>query len=160
MKLKGNKMKVFGIRNAPQKVRYTILNSSNDCVCFINQATENILKFPTTAKHIKDKILWLYLEYSRILDNNIGIEKIALKVNEYNRRGENALSRETAYYDAIAYLVASERGIPIEGMLYKQIGTKRKEVKIFAEEHVGTSEHYWDEQMADSIAAAWTVAGM
>ena len=40
---------------------------------------------------------------------------------------------------------------------YNDIGTNRKSVKSYAETNVCVSNAYWDEQMADAVAAAWSV---
>ena len=153
-------MIILGIRNAPQAIRYIILKYEDRTSYFVNKSGENILRIPKTTQTIQDKVFWLHHEYSRVIDQNPETEMIALKVNEFSRRGETLQSRETSYYDSIVHLIASERGLRIETMLYSQIGTKRSDVKVFAEEHVGISKHYWNEQMADSIAAAYALAAM
>ena len=53
--------------------------------------------------------------------------------------------------------MAGETNLPVEMLLYRAIGTKRDEVKEFAENNVGRGEPYWNEQMADAIAVAFAV---
>ncbi|SMN16192.1 hypothetical protein CRYPD_907 [uncultured Candidatus Thioglobus sp.] len=53
-------------------------------------------------------------------------------------------------------LAAKEANIPVQTKIYNQLATKRNQVKGHAEERVGRTEKYWNEQIADAIVAAWS----
>ena len=152
-------MQVLGIRTAPATIRYAVLNWDGTTASLINADTENKLDFPADCQSIEQKLSWLYQELKRVLRQHADIETIVVKANEYGRGAEKAASREAAYFDAVALLVAGERRIPVEMRLYRAIGTKRTEVKAFARTNVGATISHWNEQMADAIAAAWSGKG-
>ena len=150
-------MKVLGIRNAPQKLRYAVMNWDGQRATLVNSSLENMLVLPASITSLKDQIFWLYQELERVLRHHSIIDKIAIKPNEYRPGRESAASRSAAYFDAIVFLIAGKYNIPIESKLYRQIGTNRGEVREFAELNVGRTDTYWDDQMADAIAIAWAV---
>jgi hypothetical protein len=92
----------------------------------------------------------------RVLRQYPGIERIVIKANEFGRGGEKVSSREAAYFDAVVLMTAGTRQLPVDVKLYRTIGTRRNEVKSFAETNVGATNRYWNEQMADAVSAAWS----
>lgn len=150
-------MQILGIRTAPASIRYAVLDWDGQDATFTNADGENKLDFPADIRSIEQKLHWLHQELERVLRQYPQIERIVIKANEYGRGGEKASSREAAYLDGIVLLLAGQRDLPVETKLYRNIGTRRNEVKNFAETRVGTSSRYWNEQMADAVAAAWSV---
>lgn len=149
-------MMILGIRTSPTTVRYAVVDCNGATVSLVNSDSENKLDFPAVCQSIEQKLHWLHQELDRILRQYPTIEKIVIKANEYGRGGETTSSREAAYFDAVVLMTAGTRQIPIDVKLYRTIGTRRDEVKTFAETKVGVTNHYWNEQMADAVSAAWS----
>jgi hypothetical protein len=150
-------MQILGIRTAPSSVRYAIIEWDGHSARMLNSASEHKLDFPADKSNIAAKVHWLREELLRILRQNPQIDRIAIKTNEYSRRGETSASREAAHLDAAALIVAGEKSLQVNMLLYTYIGTKRVEVKTFAETNVGRADPYWNEQIADAVAAAWAI---
>lgn len=148
-------MQILGIRTSPTTVRYAILNWDGTTASLLNSNGENKLDFPVGCQKIQEKLHWLNQELERVLRQYTGIEKIVIKINEFFGK-EKMASREAAYFDAVILMVAGKRRLSADRKLYRAIGTRRNEVKIFAQKHVGCTTRYWNEQMADAIAAAWS----
>lgn len=153
-------MQILGIRTAPSCVRYVILEWDGHAGRLINASSEHKLNFPADKTTTEAKIHWLREEFIRILRQNPQIVRIALKTKEYGPRPESAASREAAYYDAAVLIVAGEKALPVNMFLYSNMGTKRAEVEDFAEASVSRIEPYWNEQIADAIAAAWSARNL
>jgi len=149
-------MQILGIRTAPGKVRYAVINWNGTTASLVNSKTENKLNFPADCRNIEQKLYWLLQELERILRQSPGIGKIVIKANEYGRGGEKSASRKAAYFDAVVLMVAGKKPLPVDVKLYRTIGTRRNEVKTFAQAKVGSTTRYWNEQMADAVAAAWS----
>lgn len=68
--------------------------------------------------------------------------------------------REAAYLDGTVILIASQKTIPlpVSVKVYKGIkrGVNRTTVKEFAQSNVGSTTKYWNEQMADAVAVAFS----
>jgi len=148
-------MKILGIRTSPSTVRYAIIDWDGHTARLTNASTEHKLDFPADKTTTAAKLHWLHEEITRILRQNSGVNRIAIKCNEFGRGGESSSSREAAHLDAAGLIVAGEKSLPVEMFVYRSIGTKRNEVKAFAEANVGKVTPYWNEQIADAIAAAW-----
>lgn len=149
-------MMILGVRTSPTTVRYAVLNCNGAAVSLVNADSENKLDFPADCRSVEQKLYWLHQELDRVLRQYSGIERIVIKANEYGRGGEKATSREAAYFDAVVLMIAGTRQLPVAVKLYRTIGTRRNDVKTFAATNVGTTNRYWNEQMADAIAAAWS----
>ncbi|WP_369283984.1 hypothetical protein [Oscillibacter sp. GMB15532] len=148
-------MAIIGIRASSQEIRYAILDKNeNGEIVFVNQNTENRLKYPANVDAVEDKLHWVKSEVDRILRQNEGIEKIILKMNEYAGT-ENSSKRETTYVDAVLLLCAIENGIQIERRLNSQISSTAAKAKELAERRVGRTENYWNNTIADAILAAF-----
>lgn len=147
-------MMILGIRTSPTTVRYAVLDCNGAAVSLVNADSENKLDFPADCRSIEQKLHWLHQELDRVLRQYPGIERIVIKANEYGRGGEKASSREAAYFDAVVLMTAGTRQLPVDVKLYRTIGTRRNEVKTFAETNVGATNRYWNEQMADAVSAA------
>lgn len=147
---------ILGVRTAPTTVRYAVLDWDGTTASFVNADKENKLDFPSDCQNIEQKLHWLQQELDRVLRQHPGVKKIVIKANEYGRGGEKAASREAAYFDAVVLMVAGKKPLPVEMKLYRTIGTRRNEVKAFAETNVRRTSRYWNEQMADAVAAAWS----
>ena len=148
-------MTFLGLRASAQEVRYAILEKNTDGnIVFVNQASENRLKYPANIESVEEKLNWIKTELDRILRQNTAIEKIIIKTNEYAGT-ENAAKRETTYVDAIFLLCAVEHGLPVIRKLNSQIGSTATRAKELAESRVGRTERYWNNTMADAILAAF-----
>lgn len=149
-------MVILGVRTSPTTVRYAVLEYNGAAVSLVNADLENKLDFPADCRSIEQKLHWLHQELDRVLRQYPGIGTIVIKANEYGRGGETAASREAAYFDAIILMTAGTRQLSVDVKLYRTIGTRRNEVKAFAENKVGKTNRYWNEQMADAVSAAWS----
>lgn len=148
-------MSIIGVRASSQEIRYAILNKDNNGdIVFANQTAENRLKYPANIDGIADKLHWVKSEVDRILRQNLDVEKIVLKMNEYAGT-ENASKRETTYVDAVLLLCAVEHGIPIERKLNSQISSTASKAKELAENRVGRTNNYWNNTIADAILSAF-----
>jgi hypothetical protein len=149
-------MKTLGIRTAPGQLRYAVVESDEDSTTLVNASTENLIKVPAGMDDYSEKLAWQKGEIDRILRQNPDIEKVVMKVGEYGR-SDTKSSRLGSYFDAAVILAAKEFDIPVEGKVYKQIGTKRSQVKEHAENCATRTETHWNEQMADAVVAACSV---
>lgn len=152
-------MQILGVRTSTTMVRYAILEWDGLTAKLLNAAKENRLEFPADKTESAQKLHWLYQELERVLRQNPSVEKIAVKANEYGRGGEKASSREAAYFDAVVLMIAGQKALPVKTFLYKSMKTKRDDVKAFAASIVEVTTTYWNEQMADAVAAAWAMKG-
>ncbi|MEL6492630.1 MAG: hypothetical protein AAFQ95_21995 [Cyanobacteria bacterium J06621_3] len=150
-------MKILGIRNAPQQLRYAITLWDGNKAVLLNSDGENLLKVPASINtDLPKKLHWFSQELNRILRQNEDVSCIALKSNEYGPKRESSTSRVAAYFDGVVYLIAGQHNLPIHSKLYRQIGTKRAEVVNFAEDKVGSAKSNWNIQMADAVAITWS----
>ena len=152
--------KVLGIRTAPSVVRYAILvKNDNGTIDFVNANSENKIDFPADCHTAIQKLPWLSNEVGRIFRQNPDISHVLIKASEFGRGRESAASREAAYYDAaiITQVGLLSTPIQIDVRLYRGLGAniKRENVKSIAENYIGRTEKYWNEQMADAVVAAF-----
>lgn len=146
---------VLGLRASSVEVRYAILEKDlTGNITFVNQASENRLKYPTNIDNVEEKLNWIKTEIDRILRQNTAIDKIVVKMNEYAGT-ENAAKRETTYVDAIFLLCAAEHSLPVVRKLNSQIGSSASHARQYAENRVGKTNQYWNNTMADAILAAY-----
>lgn len=147
-------MSVLGLRASSQEIRYAILaKDESRNISFINEKTENKIKYPANINRIEEKLNWAKEEIDRIIRVNPSIEMIAIKSNEFVN--ETMTSRETTYVDAIFLLAAKENNIPVVRKLYNQIGSTSKKAKELAEIRVGKTEKYWNNTIADAVLVAY-----
>lgn len=151
-------MTVLGIRTSTTVVKFAVVDRAVASFTFVNVDTESALKFPAECRKTHEKLHWLRQELLRILRQYPQVARVALKCNEYASGRESGSSRESAYLDAVVMLVAGERNLEFDSKLYISIGTRRKDVKEFAENKVGRTTSGWDEQMADAVAVAHHLA--
>jgi len=149
-------MKILGIRTAPQQLRYALIETDGYTCTLLNASSENSLKLPVAITKPEDQLKWVKDELSRVIRQNTDIEKIALKVPEF-AGAKTGSSRFGDYLDSMVLLSAAESEIPITTKLYKQMATKRADVKRHAEECIGKTVTAWNDQMADAIIAAWSL---
>ena len=149
-------MQILGIRTSTTTVRYAVLDCSEMALSLVNANLENKIDFPAECRGIENKLHWVHQEMERVLRKYPGIKRIVIKANEYGRGCEKASSREAAYFDAVVLTIAGARQLPVEVKVYRMIGTRRDAVKSFAQTKVGVTKSYWNEQMADAVAAAWS----
>lgn len=150
-------LKILGVRNSPQQLRYALVGWDGQSASLLNSSTENLIKMPVGTKEVSAQLYWLHQELNRVIRQNSGIDYIALKQNEYRRISESANSRTAAYLDGVVHLVAGQNNIPIVCKLFCQIGIKRDQALQFAEDKVGKTELNWNQQIADAVALAWSV---
>ena len=148
-------MLILGVRTSPTIVRYALLDWDGQSANLVNTNDENKLIFPADCQRIEQKLHWLYQEMERVLRQHPDVQQIVIKANEFGRGGESSTTRESAYLDAIIFMIAGQRSLPIDVKLYRSIGTRRDEVMTFAENNVGVTGRNWNVQMADAVAAAW-----
>lgn len=148
-------LKLLGIRTAPTQLRYALINVNEGECSLMNANSESLIKVPAGMSDFSEMLSWQKSEIDRIIRQNQNVEKIVLKIGEYGR-SDTKSSRLAAYFDAVVILAAREADISLETKIYNQLGTKRAQVKGHAEDRVGRTEKYWNEQIADAIIAAWS----
>lgn len=148
-------LKLLGIRTAPTQLRYALIEVDDGNCSLVNSNSESLIKVPAGMNDFSEMLSWQKDEIDRIIRQNQDVEKILLKIGEYGR-SDTKSSRLAAYFDAVVILAAKEANIPVQTKIYNQLATKRNQVKGHAEERVGRTEKYWNEQIADSIVAAWS----
>lgn len=148
-------MKILGIRNAPQQIRYAIVESHGGVCSLLNGEGETLIKKPIHIEDVGRHLLWVKDELERVIRQNPDLDVIALKTPEF-QGSKTSASRHGDYLDAVVLLVASQAGIPVVSKLYSQMSTRRADVLRNAEERVARTAKHWNEQMADAIAVAWS----
>lgn len=151
----GIHLKILGIRTAPIQLRYALIDVNGDECSLMNANSESLIKVPSGMNDFSELLSWEKSEIDRIIIQNQDIEKIVLKIGEYGRN-DTKISRLASCVDAVVMLAAKEANISLETKIYNQLGTSRVQVKGYAEDRVGRTEKYWNEQIADAIIAAWS----
>jgi len=149
-------MKLLGIRTSPKSIRYAILDCEGQTVVFLNADTENKIDFPAEIQTSEKKISWLFKEFQRILEIHPEVKCVTIKSNEFTPGRESGSSREAAYLDGTILLASELNQKKVVTKMYRMMNTNRRDVKALAEQKVGRCSHYWDEQIADAIIAAWS----
>lgn len=148
-------MRVLGIRTSTKEIRFAILDFADDgTVLFVNEDGENRLKFPASKKSLPQMLWWLHQELERVVRQNLPVDKIMVKSNEYVG-GNTKASREAAYIEGVVYVFAGQNDIHVDSKIYRSMKTCRQSVKAFAEEIIGKTQKNWNEQMADAVAVAY-----
>lgn len=149
-------MQILGIRTSSTCVRYAIIEWDSQSASLVNAATENKLDFPADRQEISQKLQWLFSELERIYRMHPDISKVAIKINQFGT--EKMVNRFSTHMDGVVMLSALQNGKTADTFLYAnmQQGMSSKKVQAFAETNVGRSDKYWNAQMADAVAAAWT----
>jgi len=149
-------MQILGIRTASTCVRYAIVEWDGQTATLVNAMAENKLDFPADRQEIAQKILWLHDELERILRMYPDITKVAVKMNQFGT--EKMANRYSTHLDGVVMLSAMKNAKALNTFIYANIqqGMSSKKVQAFAEANVGRSDKYWNAQMADAVAAAWT----
>ncbi len=148
-------MKILGIRTAPTQLRYALIEVDDGDCTLLNTNSESLIKVPAGMNDFSEMLSWQKAEIDRIIRQNQDVGKIVLKIGEYGR-SDTKSSRLAAYFDAVVILAAKGADILVETKIYNQLGTKRAQVKVHAEDRVGRTDKYWNEQIADAIIAAWS----
>ena len=149
-------MQILGIRTASSCVRYAIVEWDSQTAALVNAATENKLDFPADRQEIAQKLQWLHTELERIYRMYPDVSKVAIKMNQFGT--EKMVNRFSTNMDGVVMLSAMQSGKSVNTFLYANIqqGMSSQKVQAFAEAKVGRSDKYWNAQMADAVAAAWT----
>lgn len=152
-------MQILGIRTASSCVRYAIIEWDGQTATLLNAAMENKLDYPTNCQEISQKLQWLHSELKRIYRKWPDIAKVAIKMNQFGT--EKMANRFSTHMDGVVMLSAMQSGKSVSTFLYPNIqkGMSSKKVQAFAESNVGRSDKYWNLQMADAVAVAWTCRG-
>ena len=150
-------MRVLGIRVSPTETRYAVVERDDDDFEFVNRDGENRLVYPVAASGVEAKLAWLYDEIARILRGDGSIEQVCIKTPEYVR-AENGSHRDGIRLEAAVMLAAAQAGKPVCSRLYSQLGTRRISVKEHAAQRVAAASVRWNEQMADAVVVAWSLA--
>ena len=122
----------------------------------VNKDDENRLNFPAATEDMPEKLLWIKTELDRIFRKYPGINHVAIKMNQFGT--EKMANRNSAQMDGAVMLVSQLNGKPVGTLIYANIekGMSSKKILDFAESKVNRSSKYWNAQMADAVAAAWT----
>ena len=146
-------MKVLGIRNYSDGIRYCILEKNGDSISCLNLNGENKILVP---KGIGDNqfLVWYQDEMDRILDSHKNIDKVAIKHNENIKDCYSKLKR-VMFMDCIATLESARKNLLVNSYAYNQIHVNSKNVLERAESIVGKSQKYWDQKFADAIMVAY-----
>ena len=148
-------MKILGIRNYSDGIRYCILetNSSGGVVCK-NLSQENLIRIPKEFESCEDALIWYKNEIIRIIDSETNIDSIALKHNENIRSDCYSNLKKVMFMDCIVTLVAKERNIPFSSYGYNQLGVNSNNVQDVAESKLGKTGKQWNKNMADAMIVA------
>lgn len=146
-------MKVLGIRNYSNGIRYCILEKNENQIEFVNKNTETKIDKPRGYEG-KELYLWCQKEINRILDTNQGIDAVAIKQNE-NIQSCYSKLKDTIFFDCIVSMAAYNRDLSVKSFVYNQLGVSSKTVIQQAEAIVQEkTEKYWDAKIADAIIVA------
>lgn len=148
-------MKILGIRNCSEGIRYCILEieASGDVICK-NLDKENLIQVPKEYENCEDMLIWYKNEINRIIDSEIDVNSIALKHNENVRSDCYSNLKKVMFMDCIVTLIAKERGVSFASYGYNQLGVNSKNVQVFAESKLGKTKKHWNKNMADAIVVA------
>ena len=148
-------MIVLGIRISPQSTRYALVKSEGTRYILINADTESQLVYPADMDTPESKVDWLYRELERIIQKSPEIKCVCIKINE-SRFSDKISTRETYRLEGVTLLLCHRNNKPVKMKTYNSLGTRRADVKICAEDRVGSTSKYWNTQMADAVVAAWS----
>ena len=95
-------------------------------------------------------------ELQRIFRKYPDINLVVIKMNQFGT--EKMANRYSTHMDGAVMLASKMEGKPVSTLIYANIekGMSSKKIQDFSENKVGRSSKYWNAQMADAIAAAWT----
>jgi len=149
-------MQILGIRTSSKCIRYAVVNWDGQNATLVNADNESKLNFPAGIEEIADKLVWLHAELERIFRKYPDLSRVAVKMNQFVP--EKMANRYSTNLDGVVMLAAKQNGKSASTVLYANIekGMSSAKIKSFAEGNVGCSSKYWDAQMADAVAAAWT----
>tara|TARA_R110000744_G_scaffold36132_6_gene83578 strand:+ start:621 stop:1076 length:456 start_codon:yes stop_codon:yes gene_type:complete len=146
-------MKILGIRNAPTKIRFCVIDVDGVDFDFSNAKDENLISLPKSLVKESELYEWIKSEYSRIFHKYGPFDHMAIKQNE-NVSTRYSRVKPVMFMDCIATIVAIENKTEFSFNLYANIGTNKKGILKFAESKADKSELHWNTQMADAISAA------
>jgi hypothetical protein len=149
-------MKVLGFRGNPKAPRYAVLSYDGTTCTLENANSDNKLKVPASISEDADseRLGWIYAEIVRILEAHPDIAKVMIKTNEFTQ-SDTKPKRKSAYIDAAVILAAAHKNVPVQALVYSQMGATKATTKERAETRVGKTDKYWDDGMADAINVAW-----
>lgn len=149
-------MKVLGFRGNPNAPRYAVLSYDGTTFALENAASDSKLKLPASIAEDADseRLAWIYAEIVRILEAYPDIVKVMIKTNDFTQ-SDTKPKRKSAYIDAAVILAAAHKNVPVQALVYSQMGVTRATTKERAETRVGKTDKYWDDGMADAINVAW-----
>ncbi len=145
-------MKILGIRNYSDGIRYAIIVKDDKGFRCLNLDKENRITKPKSCEG-NEIYAWFKKEIERIIDTNKGFDGIAIKQNE-NTPSNYSKLRQVMFFDCITTMVASDKNIPVSSFVYTNLRTSSKNVEQLAESNVGKTSKHWDTKMADAIVAA------
>lgn len=122
----------------------------------MNKDDENRLNFPAATEEMPEKLLWIKTELDRVFRKYPDINRVAIKMNQFGT--EKMANRYSTQMDGAVMLASQLNGKPVSTLIYANIekGMSSKKIQVFAESNVDRSSKYWNAQMADAVAAAWT----
>ena len=149
-------MQILGIRTSSQCIRYAVVEWDGRDATLVNKDDENRLNFPAATVETPEKLLWLKTELDRVFRKYPNIGRVVIKMNQFGT--EKMANRYSTQMDGAVMLVSQLHGKPVSTLLYTSIekGMSSKKIQDFSESKVGRSSKYWNAQMADAVAAAWT----
>ena len=149
-------MQILGIRTSSQCVRYAVVEWDGQAATLVNKDDENRLNFPAATEEMPGKLSWLKTELDRIFRKYPDIGRVAIKMNQFGT--EKMANRYSTQMDGAVMLVSQLNGKSVSTLIYANIGKgmSSKKIQDFSESNVDRSGKYWNPQMADAVAAAWT----
>ena len=76
-------MRLLGIRNAPQLIRYAIVDFSEGRCTLVNSGDENLIRKPVNIENVAAHLKWVKDELHRVIRQNPGNDAVALKTPEF-----------------------------------------------------------------------------
>ena len=149
-------MKVLGFRADQSAPRYAIVGVQCKSFVLVNAASESKLVIPPRISDIQDeqRLIWLFQEIERILDNQGNISKVVIKANEYIGM-DSKTRRKSNFQEAIVMLCCAQRKISVVSKTYRALHTTSSKTQSDAETRVARTSMYWNSKMADAVNAAW-----
>lgn len=146
-------MKILGIRNYSDGIRYCILEGEKDSINCLNANSENRIKIPKAISE-HELYKWYKEEIKRIIETTGPFDSVAIKQNESMVRSCYTKLKKVMFFDCISTMISLEQDISVKSYIYSTLKTNAKKVEEQAETILNGKTTNWDTKIADAIVAA------
>lgn len=147
------KKKVIGIKNYAKGICFSILELENEIITMTNLNSDSFMPFPRGLKAETEKLHWAFGEFGRIFSNLGPFDMVAIKENE-NIQSRYSKTKQNAYLDAAAIIVAGEHHTPVRTFVYQNLGLNSSSVVAKASAFVPSTGRPWSKELSDAIVVA------